>query len=78
MDAREQRGLIIAATCRLNRLPDGTWLVPSQTKRDGGLYRVNLHAKTCTAPITRRAVILANTSTPRLSSISGMFSRTAR
>jgi Transposase DDE domain len=50
MDAREQRGLIIAATCRLNRLPDGTWLVPSQTKRDGGLYRVNLGAKTCTCP----------------------------
>jgi hypothetical protein len=50
VNEREQRGLIIAATCRLNRLPDGTWLVPSQTKRDGGVYRVNLHAKTCTCP----------------------------
>lgn len=32
MDAREERGLIIAATCRLNRMSDGTYLVPSQTK----------------------------------------------
>jgi transposase len=50
MDAREQRGLIIAATCRLNRLGDGTWLVPSQTNRETVAYRVNLHAKTCTCP----------------------------
>src|SRR5579871_2119610 len=49
MDAREQRGLIIAATCRLNRLNDGTWLVPSQShKGDNATYRVNLEAKTCT------------------------------
>jgi hypothetical protein len=48
MDAREQRGLIIAATCRLNRLPDGTWLVPSQTNRDVIAYRVDLEKKTCT------------------------------
>jgi hypothetical protein len=51
MDAREQRGLIIAATCRLNRLDDGTWLVPSQSAKGGGssaVYRVNLEAKTCT------------------------------
>lgn len=48
MTPREERGLIIAATCRLNRLPDGTWLVPSQTHRDGGAYRVNIHTKTCT------------------------------
>ena len=50
MDAREQRGLIIAATCRLNRLDDGTWLVPSQSNKDGSTYRVNLHTKTCTCP----------------------------
>lgn len=49
MNAREERGLIIAATCRLNRLPDGTWLVPSQSNRDS-IYRVNLEAKTCTCP----------------------------
>jgi hypothetical protein len=51
MDAREERGLIIAATCRLNRLSDGTWLVPSQSSRpDVTAYRVNLEAKTCTCP----------------------------
>ncbi len=50
MDAREQRGLIIAATCRLNRLDDGTWLVPSQSNKDGSTYRVNLHTKACTCP----------------------------
>lgn len=51
MDAREERGLIIAATCRLNRLSDGTWLVPSQTKGGDVLaYRVNLDAKTGTCP----------------------------
>src|SRR5579871_6258541 len=49
MDTREERGLIIAATCRLNRMSDGTWLVPSQTKAgDVAAYRVNLEAKTCT------------------------------
>ena len=50
MDAREQRGLIIAATCRLNRKNDGTWLVPSQTNRQTAAYRVNLETKTCTCP----------------------------
>lgn len=49
MNPREERGLVIAATCRLNRLPDGTWLVPSQSSRDS-IYRVNLEAKTCTCP----------------------------
>jgi hypothetical protein len=49
MNEREQRGLIIAAACRLNRLPDRTWLVPSQSKPDS-FYRVNLEAKTCTCP----------------------------
>src|SRR5260370_39330406 len=32
MDAREQRGLVIAAVCKLNRADDGTWLVPSQSQ----------------------------------------------
>jgi hypothetical protein len=50
MDAREQRGLIIAATCRLHRNDDGTWLVPSQTNRTTVGYVVNLEAKTCTCP----------------------------
>ncbi len=50
MNPREERGLIIAATCRLNWLDDGTWLVPSQSNKDGSTYRVNLHTKTCTCP----------------------------
>lgn len=51
MNEREQRGLVIAATCRLNRLNDGTWLVPSQSRKDGAAtYRVNLDKKTCTCP----------------------------
>lgn len=49
MNEREQRGLIIAATCRLNRLSDGTWLVPSQSAKSGtATYRVDLVQKTCT------------------------------
>jgi transposase len=47
MDAREQRGLIIAATCRLNRTDDGTWLVPSQSQEQA-IYHVNLETKACT------------------------------
>jgi transposase len=50
MNAREERGLIIAATCRLHRNDDGTWLVPSQTNRAAVGYVVNLEAKTCTCP----------------------------
>jgi transposase len=48
MDPREQRGLIIAATCRLDR-KDGLWLVPSQSAA-GRKYEVNLAEKTCTCP----------------------------
>jgi transposase len=51
MNAREERGLIIAATCRLKRNDDGTWSVPSQTT--GALvatYQVNLKTKACTCP----------------------------
>ena len=50
MDPRQQRGLVIAATCRLHRNDDGTWLVPSQTSRTNVGYVVNLQAKTCTCP----------------------------
>ncbi len=46
MEPREQRGLIIAATCRLKLDHDGSWLVPSQSKAEA-VYRVNLEAKTC-------------------------------
>ena len=48
MNAREQRGLIIAAVCKLKRTKDG-WLVPSQTGTDR-IYEVSLTAQTCTCP----------------------------
>lgn len=49
MSPREERGLVIAATCRLNRSDDGVWLVPSQSRNaEHTCYRVNLTAKTCT------------------------------
>lgn len=50
MDAREQRGLIIAATCRLHRNDDGTWFVPSQSNAAAVGYKVDLEKKTCTCP----------------------------
>jgi len=48
MDPREQRGLIIAALCKLNR-KDGAWLVPSQSKSDKQ-YIVDPERGTCTCP----------------------------
>jgi len=48
MNAREQRGLMIAAICKLNRTSEG-WLVPSQSKSET-LYQVNLELQTCTCP----------------------------
>ncbi|HEY1381913.1 MAG TPA: transposase [Gemmataceae bacterium] len=48
MDPREQRGLVIAALCKLNRTKDG-WLVPSQTGPDRA-YTVNPAEQTCTCP----------------------------
>lgn len=47
MNAREERGLVIAAVCKLNRTPDG-WLVPSQS--GAAITTVNPDAKTCTCP----------------------------
>jgi transposase len=49
VDAREQRGLIIAATCKLKQASNGVWLVPSQTNTDK-MYHVNMQTKTCTCP----------------------------
>jgi hypothetical protein len=40
MDAREQRGLVIAATCRLKQLESGEWVVPSQAATEK-TYTVN-------------------------------------
>ena len=47
MNAREERGLIIAACCKLNKTSDG-WLVPSQSNET--IYRVNAEKQTCTCP----------------------------
>jgi transposase len=47
MNAREERGLVIAACCKLNKTPDG-WLVPSQSGER--IYRVNVEKQTCTCP----------------------------
>ena len=49
MNAREERGLVIAAVCKLNRTDDGTWLVPSQSGAER-MYRVDVRAGTCTCP----------------------------
>jgi transposase len=49
MTPREERGLIIAATCRLRRNDDGTWNVPSQSQAET-IYHVNLETKACTCP----------------------------
>jgi transposase len=52
VEARRQRGLAIAATCRITQ-KNGQWLVPSQT--GNGAYRVNLEPNSpfvplCTCP----------------------------
>jgi transposase len=44
MNAREEKGLVIAALCKLNRDEKG-WLVPSQAGEK--IYRVNIQAQTC-------------------------------
>lgn len=48
MDARQERGLIIAAMCKLNRT-DAGWLVPSQSGAEK-IYRVDPDKQTCTCP----------------------------
>ena len=47
MNAREERGLVIAALCKLNKTPQG-WLVPSQSGQQ--IYTVDPVAQTCTCP----------------------------
>jgi transposase len=46
MTPREERGLIIAALCKLNRQKNGVWMVPSQT--DEKIYTVSLERNSCT------------------------------
>ena len=50
MDAREQKALVIAATSKIEKRGNETWIVPSQTK--GGKYAVTITAegKACTCP----------------------------
>src|SRR5260370_11449390 len=48
MNAREERGLVIAALCKLNHTNEG-WLVPSQSGAER-VYRVNVEKQTCTCP----------------------------
>ncbi len=52
MDAREQRGIIIAAMVKLNG-SNGTWRVPSQSCEK--VYTVDPVAKTCTCPDHKEA-----------------------
>ncbi|MSQ93295.1 MAG: IS4/IS5 family transposase [Gemmataceae bacterium] len=47
MNEREQRGLVIAALCKLNHNENG-WQVPSQS--GDMIYTVNLQMQTCTCP----------------------------
>jgi len=49
MDAREERGLVIAATKKIQQGHDGCWRVPSQTG-DGTFYTVDLTHQKCTCP----------------------------
>src|SRR5262249_16946337 len=48
MTPREERGLVIAALCKL-RHDNGTWIVPSQSGAEK-MYRVDVRAGTCTCP----------------------------
>ncbi len=48
MDPREQRGIVIAAMCRIIH-KNGVWLVPSQSAAEKQ-YEVNLATEKCTCP----------------------------
>jgi transposase/predicted nucleic acid-binding Zn finger protein len=50
IDARQQRGLVIAATAKITKRDRGTWIVPSQS--DKGRYAVTISSagKFCTCP----------------------------
>src|SRR5205823_5805946 len=48
MDAREQRGLVIAAMVKLSKR-DGQWVVPSQSDGDRR-YAVDVENQRCTCP----------------------------
>lgn len=48
MNSREERGIVIAALCKLNKDGD-EWIVPSQSKSER-MYRVNPATGSCTCP----------------------------
>lgn len=48
LNAREERGLVIAAFCKLKKTDEG-WLVPSQSSTER-VYRVDVEKQTCTCP----------------------------
>ena len=49
MDARQQRGLVIAATCKIVPAQRGAYYVPSQSKA-GSRYRVEPDFPRCDCP----------------------------
>jgi transposase len=49
MDARQERGRILAQDKRIKRIEGAMWFVPSQSQNAGG-YLVNVLAATCTCP----------------------------
>jgi transposase len=49
MDAREERGFVIAATKKIVQGENGCWKVPSQTG-DGTIYTVDINQHRCTCP----------------------------
>lgn len=49
MDARQERGLLLARDRRVRKVEGVTWLVPSQNRNAGG-YVVNTLAQTCSCP----------------------------
>ena len=50
MDAREQRGLVIAATCRLTKQPSGVWSVPSQSGKGRYIVTPDAEKPRCSCP----------------------------
>lgn len=55
MTIREHRGLWIAATCKLIRVTDDQWIVPSQSDT-GVAYQVDYKQGTCTCPDNNNGV----------------------
>jgi transposase len=50
MDARQQRGLVIAATSKITKRDRGTWIVPSQSQNGRYAVTIDKSGKSCTCP----------------------------